>query len=99
VVSHVADTTALSDDLKDLDGVINGMLAAAANVGTRSARMQTAATVNMSSALNLKTQLSNTEDIDLPKTIMELQMQQNGYQAALQATAKVISPTLLDFLK
>ena len=99
VVSHVADTTALSDDLKDLDGVINGLLAAAANVGTRSARMQTAATVNLSSSLNLKTQLSSTEDIDLPKTIMELQMQQNGYQAALQATAKVISPTLLDFLK
>src|SRR3954452_15072678 len=99
VVAHVGDTTALSDDLKDLDGVINGMLAAAADVGTRSARMQTAGTVNSSTALNLKTQLSDTEDIDLPKTIMELQMQQNGYQAALQATAKVIQPTLLDFLK
>src|SRR3954452_12994297 len=99
VVSHVDDTTALADDLKDLDGVINGMLAAAADVGTRSARMQTAGTVNSSTALNLKTQLSDTEDIDLPKTIMELQMQQNGYQAALQATAKVIQPTLLDFLK
>jgi flagellar hook-associated protein 3 FlgL len=99
VVSHVDDTTALADDLKDLDGVINGMLAAAADVGTRSARMQTAATVNTGQSLNLKTQLSATEDIDLPKTIMELQMQQTGYQAALQATAQVIQPTLLDFLK
>src|SRR3954464_7428772 len=99
VVANIGDTTALSDDLKDLDGVINGMLAAAADVGTRSARMQTADTVNQSQSLNLKTQLSDTEDIDLPKTIMELQMQQNGYQAALQATAKVIQPTLLDFLK
>jgi flagellar hook-associated protein 3 FlgL len=61
--------------------------------------MQTAGTVNTSTALNLKTQLSDTEDIDLPKTIMELQMQQNGYQAALKATAQVIQPTLLDFLK
>jgi flagellar hook-associated protein 3 FlgL len=99
VVANVGDTTLLSDDLKDLDDVINGMLAAAADVGTRSARMQTADTVNQSQALNLKTQLSATEDIDLPKTIMELQMQQTGYQAALQATAQVIQPTLLDFLR
>jgi flagellar hook-associated protein 3 FlgL len=99
VVSHVGDTTALTSDLQDLDGVINGMLAAAADIGTRSSRMQTAATVNSGAALNLKSQLSNTEDVDLPKTIMEMQMQQNGYQAALQTTAKVIQPTLLDFLK
>jgi flagellar hook-associated protein 3 FlgL len=99
VVAHVADTTALSDDLKDLDGAINGLLAAAADVGTRSSRMQTAATVNSSQALSLKTQLSTTEDVDLPKTIMEMQMQQNGYQAALQVTSQVIQPTLLDFLK
>jgi flagellar hook-associated protein 3 FlgL len=99
IVANVSDTTALSADLKDLDGVINGLLAAAADVGTRSSRMQTAATVNSGAALNLKTQLSDTEDVDLPKTIMELQMQQNGYQAALQATAQVIQPTLLDFLK
>jgi flagellar hook-associated protein 3 FlgL len=99
VVANIGDTTTLSDSLTDLDGVINGMLAAAADVGTRSARMQTADTVNQSQSLNLKTQLSATEDIDLPKTIMELQMQQTGYQAALQATAQVIQPTLLDFLR
>ena len=55
--------------------------------------------VNSSQALTLKTQLSATEDIDMPKTIMELQMSQTGYQAALQATAQVIQPTLLDFLR
>ncbi|NYJ06347.1 flagellar hook-associated protein FlgL [Petropleomorpha daqingensis] len=99
VVANVADTTALTDDLKDLDTVRDGLLAAAADIGTRSSRMQTAGTVNTGQALSLKTTLSDTEDVDLPKTIMEMQMQQNGYQAALQATAKVIQPTLLDFLK
>ena len=99
VVAHVGDQTQLSADLKDLDGVINGLLAAAADVGTRSTRMETAASVNTGQALSLKTQLSNTEDVDLPKTIMELQMQQTGYQAALQATAQAIQPTLLDYLR
>src|SRR3954451_7989762 len=99
VAAHVGDTTALTADLADLDDTIDGLLAAAADVGTRSARMQTAGTINTSQQLTLKTQLSATEDIDLPKTIMELQMQQVGYQAALQATAQVMQPTLLDYLR
>jgi flagellar hook-associated protein 3 FlgL len=99
VAAHVGDTTALTLDLADLDDRIDGLLAAAADVGTRSARMQTAGTINTSQQLTLKTQLSATEDIDLPKTIMELQMQQVGYQAALQATAQVMQPTLLDYLR
>src|SRR3954468_26741 len=43
VVAHVADTTSLATDLADLDGVIDGLLAAAADVGTRATRMETAA--------------------------------------------------------
>lgn len=93
------DATALANDLNDLDTVINGMKTALADVGTREARMQTAATNNSSQQLSLQTALSATEDVDLPKTIMNLQMQQTGYQAALQVTAQALQPTLLDFLK
>jgi len=39
------------------------------------------------------------EDIDLPKAIMEMQLQQTAYQAALAASAKVIQPSLIDFLR
>ena len=44
-------------------------------------------------------QLSDVEDVDLPKAIMEMQLQQTSYQAALAATAKVIQPSLIDFLR
>ncbi|CAN5337420.1 hypothetical protein BH23ACT9_BH23ACT9_24200 [soil metagenome] len=37
--------------------------------------------------------------IDMPETIMELQMQEVAYQAALGATARVLQPSLLDFLR
>jgi flagellar hook-associated protein 3 FlgL len=83
----------------NLDDVLDGLLSAAADVGSRSARMETAGTINSGQQLTLKAQLTDTEDIDLPKTIMELQMQQVGYQAALQATAQVMQPTLLDYLR
>ena len=39
------------------------------------------------------------ESIDLPKTIMELQMQEVAYKSALGATARVVQPSLLDFLR
>ena len=99
IANDVANPTALSTDLSDLDNVINGMLKAEADVGTRSARLDTATQVNQTSSLNLQTRLSDTENVDLPKTIMNLQMQQVGYQAALQVTAKSLQPTLLDFLR
>ena len=47
----------------------------------------------------LTTQLSEVEDIDLPKTVSDMQMQQVAYQAALQAAAKVVQPSLVDFLR
>jgi flagellar hook-associated protein 3 FlgL len=61
--------------------------------------MDTAATVNSSQSLSLQAKLSDTEEVDLPKTIMELQMQKTGYEAALSVTAKSLQPTLLDFLR
>jgi flagellar hook-associated protein 3 FlgL len=99
IVTHVSDPTALAGDLDDLDAAINTMLTATAEVGTRGARMETAASVNAGAQLNLTAKLAANEDVDLPKTIMNLQMQQVGYQAALQATAQAIQPTLLDFLR
>lgn len=99
IANDVSNPTALSGDLSDLDNVINGMKTALADVGTRESRMQTAATNNSSQALSLQAGLSAVEDVDLPKTIMHLQMQQTGYQAALQVTAQALQPTLLDFLK
>jgi flagellar hook-associated protein 3 FlgL len=60
--------------------------------------MDTAAQVNSTQQLNLTSLQSQTEDIDVAKTIMNLQMQQNAYQAALSATAKSIQPSLVQFL-
>jgi flagellar hook-associated protein 3 FlgL len=99
IAAHVGDTTALTADLADLDKVMDGMKTALADVGTRQARMETAANVNSSQQLTLQTQLQNTENVDMPKTIMNMQMQQVGYQAALSVTAQSLQKTLVDFLR
>lgn len=94
-----ADPGALTQDLADLDTVMNTMQTAVAGVGSRAARVDRAEQLNADRTLTLQSQLAETENVDLPNTIMQLQMQQVGYQAALSATAKALQPTLLDFLR
>jgi flagellar hook-associated protein 3 FlgL len=94
-----ADPTALGTDLEDLDVALDRMLTALADVGARAARLEAAEQVNGDRSLALAGQRAQVEDIDLPKTIMELQMQRVGYETALAATAKVIQPSLMDYLQ
>ncbi|MEX5720730.1 flagellar hook-associated protein FlgL [Geodermatophilus maliterrae] len=90
---------ALGDDLAALDVALERLLTAVSSIGARAARVEIAAQTNTDLQLSLSKQLALVEDVDLPKTIMQLQFQQTGYQAALQATAQVIQPSLVDFLR
>ena len=93
------DPVALEADLADLDTAIKRMSTSVADIGARAARVDRAEQLNFDRSLTLTGQLGETENVDLPNTIMKLQMQQVGYEAALAATAKAISPTLLDYLR
>jgi flagellin-like hook-associated protein FlgL len=105
IVQSIADDLvsgvpgALDVHLADLDVVMNQMSSAVADVGTRASRVERLTLINSDRAISLTQQLGETENIDLPNTIMRLQMQQVGYEAALSATAKALQPTLLDYLR
>ncbi len=94
-----ANPAALDGHLSALDDVLKGMLAGVADIGSRATRVDGLAQINSDRALSLSSQLAVTEDIDMPETIMRLQMLQVGYQAALAATSKAIQPSLLDYLR
>ncbi|MFW3170451.1 flagellar hook-associated protein FlgL [Geodermatophilus sp. CPCC 206100] len=89
----------LDAGLTALDQVRDRMLAALADVGARATRIENAQLTTTDRSLTLSSRLAATENVDLPKTIMELEMQKVGYQAALAATAKALQPTLVDFLR
>lgn len=94
-----ADPDALAAHLGDLDVAVERMTTALTDIGSRQSRIERAEQMTADRLLSLSGTLSSIEDIDLPKTIMELKMQQTGYEAALAATAKAIQPSLLDFLR
>ena len=86
-------------DFTDLDAGMSKVLQALGDIGARSARVDSTKTNVDSERLDLKTRISENEDVDLPATIMNLQAQQVGYQSALGASAKILQVSLLDFLK
>jgi flagellar hook-associated protein 3 FlgL len=93
------DPTQLDGDLIRLDTAKATMQTSVADIGARYGRMLTVRQAAEDRIITLKSSQSEVENIDLPKTIMELQMQQVSYQAALAATARAIQPSLLDFLR
>jgi flagellar hook-associated protein 3 FlgL len=68
-------------------------------IGARGRRIEMQKDLNSAADITLTGQLSDVEDIDLPKVLTDLQIQQASYQAALAATSRVIQPTLVDFLR
>jgi flagellar hook-associated protein 3 FlgL len=90
---------ALGANLDSLDAASDRVRTQLTEVGARTNRIESAKDAAASKTLDLKNQLSDVEDIDLPKAITDLTLQQTAYQAALGATAKVVQPSLLDFLR
>lgn len=90
---------ALGGHLDDLDVVMEKMMTAIADVGSRQVRVENAGMINDDTQLFLSSTLAERENVDLPKTIMELEMQKVGYQAALAATAKTLQSSLMDYLR
>jgi flagellar hook-associated protein 3 FlgL len=96
---RAGDTSALRDNLTKLDTASNIMKNTHSDIGARYNRLTQMKQSAQDRLLTVTSQLSDIEDVDLPKTIMEMQLQQTSYQAALAASAKVIQPSLIDFLR
>jgi flagellar hook-associated protein 3 FlgL len=96
---RAGDMDGLNDRLGDLDGAADLVKNTLSDIGARYNRVTQMKQSAQDRMLAVTSQLSDVEDVDLPKAIMEMQLQQTSYQAALAASAKVIQPSLIDFLR
>ena len=85
--------------LDQIDKVLSKVLTALGDIGARANQLDKAAAAVESEKLDFTARISENEDVDLPKTIMELTSAQASYEAALGAAAKVMQTSLLDFLR
>ena len=89
----------VTDKLTDIDARMQKLLAAASRNGSTQKVVESMQSDLSSQSLTISSQLSGVEDIDMADVIMRLQLQEVTYQGALSAGARVLQPTLLDFLK
>jgi len=77
----------------------NHVLAHTADLGGRSIRLEILESRYAQDELNYTQMLSDAEDSDLAEVIMRLSMAEAVYNATLNAGARIIQPTLMDFLR
>ena len=92
------NSTAVSSDIGTIDTALSALNTASATAGAK-ANQATAATENLTRAQSeYQTSLSNIEDVDLASAAVQLQTDQNVYQASLETTSKAFQYSLADFL-
>ena len=96
---NIGDITTIGSTLKDLDIAINNILRIRADVGSRMNRLELTENRLMSDGINFTKLMSENEDIDMSEAIINLKNEENVYKASLSGGARIIMPTLLDFLR
>jgi len=87
--SSITDMQVARDKISEVRGVL----------GARTERVEVQRALLERFEVNLTAALSDTEDADLSKTVLELQQEQNVFQSALVAGQTIIQPTLITFLQ
>ncbi|WP_144713437.1 flagellar hook-associated protein FlgL [Curtobacterium pusillum] len=98
IVGDLQSGTNTNPRINDVDAAIATVRGAQADVGVRHAAALSAQDSLKSATVSLENRRAGIEDKDLAKAVLDLQVQQTNYQAALAVTAKVLQPTLMDYL-
>jgi flagellar hook-associated protein 3 FlgL len=99
MVSDLQNGKAVNDKLKDIDEQIDNLLAVRATLGARINRIELIKGRLENEEVNVTKLMSDNEDADVAKVITDLKAQENVHRAALSAGARIIQPTLIDFLR
>lgn len=94
------NTTAdISAGLGAMDTALGRVYDGLATLGASGARIESAKARTEDGLLNLRTELSDVEDVDVAEAIMGLQVEEVAYQATLQALGRSLPDTLVSFLR
>ena len=87
------------DMLKGIDSSMGNLLSNLGSLGAKSARVQVAYKNNEKMIPDMKDRLSIETDLDMTKAITDYKLMELTHEAALSTAAKVLRPSLLDFLR
>ncbi len=93
------DHNAVGNMLSQIDVEMNNILRVRSGVGARMNRLELTANRLEEDYINFTKLMSKNEDVDIAEAIMYLQNEEYVYRASLSAGARVIQPSLIDFLR
>jgi flagellar hook-associated protein 3 FlgL len=93
------NTTGISNALSSIDSRMSKFLSVRADVGAKMNRIDLVTNRSQDTGVNLQEILSKTEDVDIAAAMTNFKTSQNVYQASLSVGAKIIQPSLIDFLR
>jgi flagellar hook-associated protein 3 FlgL len=93
------DLEKVSKGISDVDKDMDKVLQFRSQVGAKINRMELTLNRIMDDTISFTHLLSKTEDEDLAEVIMNLTTQESVYRAALATGARIIQPSLMDFLR
>lgn len=93
------NVTAVSARLGDIKANLDNVIALRSEVGAKMNTLDSANNSLLDSKGSLSELLSKTEDCDVADAILNLQMRENMYQAAVSTASRVLNLSLADFLK
>jgi len=105
VVNNVAnfleegDTIKVGSMLQLIEKAVNRLQDVRSSVGARVNRIELTERRLRDVEINLTSLKSKTEDANMAEIITQMKMDENVYQASLSAGAKLIKPSLIDFLR
>lgn len=85
--------------LESLDVLFNGVVSTRAELGARQNRAELVENRLREQQTTAEKTVSDNEDIDFEQAIIELTTQESIHKASLAAGARILQPTLMDFLR
>jgi flagellar hook-associated protein 3 FlgL len=99
IVADLQAGTNVNPRLGQVDAAQAAVRGAQADVGVRHSAALSAQDALKTLSTTLEGRRSGVEDKALAQAVLDLQVQSTNYQAALAVTAKVLQPTLMDYLR
>src|SRR5690554_154777 len=99
IVADLRNGTNVNPLIARVDTHMDAILGQQGSAGARHAQILRAEETNMERSGSLEAQRSGIEDVDLGEVVLELKLQEVTYQSAVAMTARVLQPTLMDFLR
>jgi flagellar hook-associated protein 3 FlgL len=96
---RLGDLTTVQAKLATVQAAHARVTTTLADVGVRQSRLEKAEQTVVDSRLQMRTALSDLENVDIAEATLDLKMQELAYQTALAATARLVQPSLSDFLR